>query len=151
MQSCTNCVKYMEVRKVSKKNIWTVRAHVTLCTPMLRIWAHVLMTGYHCDEVSMTLWPILLQHNPFLTMLVDPNGLTQDGWCKGDVAPRHKYRLHWHMLPTEIGLFLLGIFREHSVNGLHYVKCHIYRVLLFLLTIFLGTSVPSYFRMDQSF
>lgn len=83
----------------------------------------------------MTLWPILLQHNPFLAMLVDPNGLTQDGWCERDVVPRHKYRPHRHPLPTETGLFLLGIFRDHSVSGLCYVKRHIYRVFFFFISL----------------
>lgn len=94
---------------------------------------NVSMTDCHCDEVSMTLWPILLQHNPFLTMLVDPNGLAQDWWCERDAVPRHKYRPHRHTLPTETGLFLPGIFREHSVAGLYYPKRQIYRVSLFLL------------------
>lgn len=139
----TNAILCKLCKRYCVKNIgwggWAVRAHVTLCMPMLRafvdMWALVLMTSFHCDEGSMTLWPILLQHNPFLTMLVDPNGLTQDGWCERDVVPRHKYRPHWHMLPTEIGLFLLGMFREHSVTGLHYVKSHIYHGLLFLLSL----------------
>lgn len=121
------CKKHGEKNKKHKITCNSVYANVVcLC-------ALVLMTGCHCDEVSMTLWPILLQHNPFLTMLVDPNGLTQDGWCERDVVPRHKYRPHRHTLPTETGLFLLGIFREHSVTGLHFVKRHIYRVLHFLL------------------
>lgn len=94
---------------------------------------NVSMSDCRCDEVSMTLWLILLQQNPFLTMLVDPNCLTQDWWCERDAVPRHKYRPHRHALPTEIGLFLLGIFREHSVVGLYYLKRHIYHVSLFLL------------------
>ncbi len=40
-----------------------------------------------CDEVGKILWPTLLQPNPFLAMLVDPNGPTEGGSCKGDVLP----------------------------------------------------------------
>lgn len=63
-----NAILYKMCKKYGVKK-WAVKAHVTLCMPMLRafvdMWALVLMTGCHCDEVSMTLWPILLQHNPF--------------------------------------------------------------------------------------
>lgn len=132
-----NCVKKKKNMGKKKRKLFglserTVYANFAcLCTHV-----NVLRTDCHCNEVSMTLWPILLLHNPFLTMLVDPNGLTQDWRCERDVMPRHKYRPHRHTLPTETGLFLLGIFREHSGAGLHYLKRHIYCFIFLLPLIF---------------
>ncbi len=67
----------------------------------------------------MILWSILPQPNPFLTVLVDPNGPTRGGWCEGDALPWHRYRLHRQTLAREPGLLLLGAFREtlHSSEG----------------------------------
>lgn len=77
-----------EKRKLDgpSEGLWLYADVAHFCAHM-----NVLMTDCHCDEVSMTLWLILLQHNPFLTMLVDPNGLTQDWWCERDAVPQHKY------------------------------------------------------------
>lgn len=79
----------------------------------------VLTTGPCYGEVRMILWPTLPQPNPFLTMLVDPNGPTRGGWCEGDVLPRHRYWLHRQTVAWEPGLLLLGAFREtpHSSEG----------------------------------
>lgn len=78
----------------------------------LHTWVPILITGSRCSAVMMILWPTLLQPNPFLTVLVDPNGPTPGGQWWGDVLPWHRYRLHWQALASEAGLLLLGAFRE---------------------------------------
>lgn len=78
----------------------------------LHTWVPILITGSRCSAVTMILWPTLLQPNPFLTVLVDPNGPTPGGQWWGDVLPWHRYRLHWQALASVAGLLLLGAFRE---------------------------------------
>lgn len=77
----------------------------------------VLTSGSCCGEVRMILWPTLPQPNPFLTVLVDPNGPTQTSWCRGDVLPWHRYWLYRQTVAREPGLLLLGAFRETPHNS----------------------------------
>lgn len=112
-------------------NLWTVRVHrarafvytdvSSSCHAPLCACERlsVLTIGTRGGEVRMILWPILPQPNPFLTVLVDPNGPTWGGWCEGDALPWHRYRLHRQTVAWEPGLLLLGAFREtpHSSEG----------------------------------